>query len=477
MAPRIDLPLRPLLLMVIATGAASIIDVSRTDSEVSQKLLPCEQLNLFGDALDLVRSKYVERPDDGTLIQAAIKGMLAALDPRASYLKPERTQRLVQLSDLGLEVTMEDRDVKVVSPIEDTSAAKGGLLANDLITRVDGEEIGGLTLEEVIEKTRGPVGTSITLTIVREGVEDPFDVKLARDIIRVNPVKIREQGDVAYIKISSFNEQTNGELVSAIENAKKSIGHKLKGYVIDLRNNPGGLLDQAILVSSDFLNAGTIVLIKGRNNDETTGASSHPGDITDGKRIVVLINGGSASASEIVAGALQDHKRATVIGTHSFGIGSAQTTISLGVNGAIRLTTARYYRPSGSSIDEGIEPDVVVEEEIPDRLSAGKAADESRAEADLRKQDIDDDSAEMGETGSSGYVAATPETDAQLQYALGLLSGRLIQPALGRDKKPAATFRLSPGPQGAQGSHTVTQLVAPSGASLRDGMGERAPFS
>jgi carboxyl-terminal processing protease len=298
---------------------------------------------------------------------------------------------------------------------------------------------------------------------VRKGVEDPFDVKPARDILRVNPVRTREQGDVAYIKISSFNEQTNGELVSAIESAKKSIGHKLKGYVIDLRNNPGGLLDQAILVSSDFLNAGTIVLIKGRNNDETTGATAHPGDITDGKRIVVLINGGSASASEIVAGALQDHKRATVIGTHSFGMGSAQTTISLGVNGAIRLTTARYCRPSGHLIDEGIEPDVVVEEEIPDRLSAGKAADESRAEADLRKQDIDDDSAEMGETGSSGYVAATPETDAQLQYALGLLSGRLIQPAPGRDKKPAATFRLSPGPQGAQGSRTVTQLVAPSG--------------
>ena len=252
MAPRIDLPLRPLLLMVMATGAASIIDVSRTNSEVSQKPLPCEQLNLFGDALDLVRSKYVERPDDGTLIQAAIRGMLAALDPRASYLKPVRAQRLVQLGDLGLEVTMEDGDVKVVSPIEDTSAAKGGLLANDLITRVDGEEIGGLTLEEVIEKTRGPVGTSITLTIVRESVEDPFDVKLVRDIIRVNPVKIREQGDVAYIKISSFNEQTNGELVSAIESVKKSIGHKLKGYVIDLRNNPGGLLDQAILVSSEF---------------------------------------------------------------------------------------------------------------------------------------------------------------------------------------------------------------------------------
>ena len=221
-----------------------------------------------------MRSNYVERPDDATLIQAAIKGMLAALDPRASYLKPERTQRLVQLSDLGLEVTMQDRDVKVVSPIEDTSAAKGGLLANDLITHVDGKEIGGLTLEEVIEKTartrwhldhthnraRGRRGSLRRQTRARH--------------IRVNPVKTRQQGDVAYIKISSFNEQTNGDLVSAIENAKKSIDHKLKGYVIDLRNNPGGLLDQAILVSSDFLNAGAIVHIKGRNNDEITGASA-----------------------------------------------------------------------------------------------------------------------------------------------------------------------------------------------------------
>ena len=253
MAPRIDLPFRPLLLMIMAAGAASIIDVSRTDSDASQKPLPYEQLNLFGDVLDVVRSNYVERPDDATLIQAAIRGMLAALDPHASYMKPVRAQRLVQLGDLGLEVTMEDGDVKVVSPIEDTSAAKGGLLANDLITHVDGEEIGGLTLEEVIEKTRGSVGTSITLTIVRKGVEDPFDVKLARDTLRVSPVKTREQGDVAYIKIRSFNEQTNADLVRAIENAKKSIGHKLKGYVIDLRNNPGGLLDQAILVSSDCL--------------------------------------------------------------------------------------------------------------------------------------------------------------------------------------------------------------------------------
>jgi carboxyl-terminal processing protease len=218
--------------------------------------------------------------------------MLAALGTDASHLKPVRA--------------LEDGDVTVVSPIEDTSAAKAGLLANDLITRLDAEEIGGLTLEEVIETTRD--GTSITLTIVRKGVEDPFDVKPARDILRVNPVRTREQGDVAYIKISTFNEQTNGDLVSAIENAKKSIGHKLKGYVIDLRNNPGGLLDQEILVSSDFLNAGAIVHIEGRNNDETTGASAYPGDITDGKRIVVLIKGGSASASEIVAGGLQDHE-------------------------------------------------------------------------------------------------------------------------------------------------------------------------
>jgi carboxyl-terminal processing protease len=382
------------------------------------------------------------------LIQAAIRCMLAALDPRSSYLSPMREQARGQFGDLGIEVTMENGIVKVVSPIEETSAAKAGLQANDLITHLDGEQIVGLTLEQVIEKMRGPVDTWITLTIVRKGVGDPFDVRLARDIIRVNPVKTREEADVAYIKISTFNEQTNDNLIRAVENAKKSIGEKLKGYVIDLRNNPGGLLDQAVLVSDDFLEAGAIVLIKGRNNEETQRANAHPGDITDVKKIVFLINGGSASASEIVAGALQDHKRATVIGTHSFGMGSVQTTVSLGIKGAIRLTTARYYTPSGHSIEAGIEPDIVVEEKMPDDLKAEKAADKFRGEASLRDQDTDDDNDTTQETsGSTGYVPDAPETDEQLQYALGLLSGRPMQSTAGTVKKPTAATRQLLGTQ------------------------------
>jgi len=264
----IDLPFRSLLLMVVAASATTVLNVSRTDSGVPQNPEPCQQLNLFADVLERVRSDYVERPDDAMLIQAAIRGMLAALDPRSSYLSPIREQARGQFGDLGIEVTMGNGVIKVVSPIDDTPAAKAGLQANDLITHIDNEQTVGLTLKQAIEKMRGPVGTSITLTIVRKGVEDPFDVKLVRGLIRVNPVKTREEGDVALIKISTFNEHANDNLMRAVENAKKSIGEKLKGYVIDLRNNPGGLLDQAVLVSDDFLEAGTIVLIKGRNNEE-----------------------------------------------------------------------------------------------------------------------------------------------------------------------------------------------------------------
>ena len=282
-----------------------------------------------------MRSDYVEKPDDPMLIESAINGMLSALDPHSSYLSPKnyrdmQVQTRGEFGGLGIEVTMENGVVKVVSPIDDTPAAKAGLQANDLITHLDNEQIVGLTLEQAVEKMRGPVNTPITLTIVRKGVDDPFDVKVMRDIIRINAVKAHNEGDVAYIKVTTFNEQTHANLVKAIEEAKKTIGKDLKGYVIDLRNNPGGLLDQAIAVSDDFLEQGAIVLTKGRNNEETQRAQAHPGDETDGKKVVVLINGGSASASEIVAGALQDHKRATVIGTRSFGKGSVQTIIPLG---------------------------------------------------------------------------------------------------------------------------------------------------
>jgi carboxyl-terminal processing protease len=390
-----------------------------------------------------VRSDYVEKPDDSMLIESAINGMLSALDPHSSYLSPKnyrdmQVQTRGEFGGLGIEVTMENGVVKVVAPIDDTPASKAGLQANDLITHLDNEQIVGLTLEQAVEKMRGPVNTPISLTIVRKGVDEPFDVKVVRDIIRINAVKAHNEGnDVAYIKITTFNEQTHTNLAKAIEEAKKTLGKDLKGYVIDLRNNPGGLLDQAIAVSDDFLERGAVVLTKGRNNEETQRAQAHPGDATDGKKVVVLINGGSASASEIVAGALQDHKRATVIGTRSFGKGSVQTIIPLGANGAIRLTTARYYTPSNRSIQaKGIDPDIVIEQELPEELKAKAAAEKARGEASLRGH-LKNNEARAGEgenkeegkeepkevSGSSAYVPKEPEKDTQLQYALSFVRG------------------------------------------------------
>jgi carboxyl-terminal processing protease len=277
---------------------------------------------------------------------------------------------------------------------------------------------------------RGPVNSPITLTIVRKGTEDPFDVKVVRDVIHINPVKFSAEKDVGYIRVTTFNEQTTANLQKAIEDLKKQIGPKLKGYVIDLRNNPGGLLDQAISVSDSFLDQGAIVLTKGRNLEETQRSNARPGDITDGQQLVVLINGGSASASEIVAGALQDHHRATILGTRSFGKGSVQTIIPLGSNGALRLTTARYYTPSGRSIQaKGIDPEVKVEEELPEDLKAKAASQSTRGEANLRGhlkgEDEDEDGAakDEEESGSSSYVAPDKEKDTQLQYALEILRG------------------------------------------------------
>ncbi len=287
------------LLMTGLAGATTLLNVTRTYSATSENSELFRQLDLFGDVLERVRSDYVEKPDDTMLIESAINGMLSSLDPHSSYLSPKnyrdmQVQTRGEFGGLGIEVTMENGVVKVVSPIDDTPAAKAGLQANDLITHLDGEQIVGLTLEQAVEKMRGPVNTPIKLTIVRKGTDDPFDVSVTRDIIRINAVKAHDEKDVAYIKVTTFNEQTHANLVKAIEAAKKSIGKDLKGYVIDLRNNPGGLLDQAIAVSDDFLERGAIVLTKGRNNEETQRAQAHPGDVTDGKKVVVLINGGSA---------------------------------------------------------------------------------------------------------------------------------------------------------------------------------------
>jgi carboxyl-terminal processing protease len=419
------------VMLACLAGATTVLNVTRTYSATSNSEI-YKQLDLFGDVLERVRSDYVEKPDDTMLIDSAINGMLAALDPHSAYLNPKsykdmQVQTRGEFGGLGIEVTMENGVVKVVSPIDDTPASKAGLQTNDLITHLDGEQIVGLTLEQAVEKMRGPVNTPITLTIIRKGREDPFDVKIVRDVIRINAVKARQEGDIVYIKISTFNEQTHANLVKAVDGLKKGVGKNLKGYVIDLRGNPGGLLDQAIAVSDDFLEKGAIVLTKGRGLEETQRANARPGDIADGKPIVVLINGGSASASEIVAGALQDHKRATIIGTRSFGKGSVQTIIPLGSNGAIRLTTARYYTPSGRSIQaKGIEPDVAVEQELPPELQAKPS--HAPSEATLRGHLKGESKDGKENSGSSNYVPKEADKDTQLQYALKMLRGEPLPP-------------------------------------------------
>jgi len=428
-------------------GLTTLTNVSQTYSASSSNSEIYRQLDLFGDVLERVRQDYVEKPDDTQLIESAINGMLASLDPHSAYLSPKhfrdmQVQTRGEFGGLGIEVTMENGVVKVVAPIDGTPAHKAGIQANDLITHLDGEQIVGLTLEQAVEKMRGPENTPITLTIVRKGREEPFDVTIVRDIIRISAVKSRLEADdqVAYIKITTFNEQTHTNLVKAVEELKKKAGKKLKGYIIDLRNNPGGLLDQAVAVSDAFLDKGAIVLTKGRNLEELQRSQARPGDITDGKKIVVLINGGSASASEIVAGALQDHKRATIVGTRSFGKGSVQTIIPLGSNGAIRLTTARYYTPSGRSIQaQGIDPDIVVEQDLPPELQ-GKEAAKPRGEASLRGHLKPDAEGVKEESGSSAYVPQEPEKDKQLQYAISLLLGKVAAstdtPAASQEKVP-----------------------------------------
>ena len=347
-------------------------------------------LDLFGDVFERVRADYVEKPDDNKLVESAINGMLAGLDPHSSYMDPKslrdiQVQTRGEFGGLGIEVTMEDGLIKVVAPIDDTPAAKAGVMANDIIIKLDDEQVQGLPLDQAVEKMRGPVNTRIKLTIMRKGADKPIDVTIVRDVIRVKAVRSHSEGDdVGYIRITQFNEQTTDNLKKAITDLTSQLGpDKVKGFVIDLRNNPGGLLDQAISVSDAFLDKGEIVSTRGRNAEETQRFNARPGDLTKGKPVIVLINGGSASASEIVAGALQDHKRATLVGTRSFGKGSVQTIIPLGAgNGALRLTTARYFTPSGRSIQaKGIEPDIKVLQEVPDNL---KAQTDVKGEASLR---------------------------------------------------------------------------------------------
>ena len=420
-----------LLVLAVVAAGSTMVSLARSQSASAANSEIYRQLDLFGEVLERVRADYVEKPEDPKLIEAAINGMLTALDPHSAYLNPKhfrdmQVQTRGEFGGLGIEVTMENGVVKVVAPIEDTPAARAGVMSGDLITHLDKEQILGLTLQEAVEKMRGPVNSPITLTIVRKGAEDPLEVKIVRDVIHINPVKYNVEGDdVGYIRVTTFNEQTTANLQKAVEDLKKELGPKLKGYIVDLRNNPGGLLDQAISVSDAFLDQGAIVLTRGRNLEETQRSNARPGDITGGEKIVVLINGGSASASEIVAGALQDHHRATIIGTRSFGKGSVQTIIPLGSNGALRLTTARYYTPSGRSIQaKGIDPEIVVEEELPEELKKKAEVQEPRGEANLRGHlKGEAEAEEEEESGSSSYVPTDKAKDTQLNFGLDLLRG------------------------------------------------------
>jgi carboxyl-terminal processing protease len=343
------------------------------------------QLNLFGDVFERVRSQYVEPVDDKTLVESAINGMLTSLDPHSGYLNEDSfTEMQVntkgEFGGLGIEVTMENGFVKVVSPIDDTPAFRAGIQAGDYIVEIDGESVMGLSLADAVDKMRGKVGSPIKLVIRREGNPDPLPFELTRDIIKIQSVRYHTEGNAGYIRITTFNQNTQPGLNKAIEEIKKKLGTNLIGYVLDMRNNPGGLLDQAISVSDTFIDRGEIVSTRGRHENDTKRDNATPGDSADGLPIVVLINGGSASGSEIVAGALQDHKRAILLGTKSFGKGSVQTVIPLPGHGAMRLTTARYFTPSGRSIQaKGIEPDILVE---PAKIEALKMTGIS--EADLR---------------------------------------------------------------------------------------------
>jgi carboxyl-terminal processing protease len=386
-----------------------------------------KQLNLFGDVFERVRADYVEKPDDAKLIEQAINGMLTGLDPHSSYMDSKsfrdmQVQTRGEFGGLGIEVTMEDGLIKVVAPIDETPAQKAGVLANDIIVKLDDEQVQGLTLNQAVEKMRGPVNTKIKLTIMRKGQDKPVEVSITRDVIHVRSARWHNEGDdIGYIRLTQFNEQTTEGLKKGIADIQAKIPNdKLKGYILDLRNNPGGLLDQAISVADVFLEKGEIVSTRGRNAEETQRFNARPGDLTKGKPLIVLVNGGSASASEIVAGALQDHKRATVLGTRSFGKGSVQTIIPLGSgNGALRLTTARYYTPSGRSIQaKGITPDIEVLQDVPDQL---KDKTDTRGEASLRghlKGDVGKE-----QTGSQSYVPPDPKDDKALHFADDLLRG------------------------------------------------------
>ena len=399
-----------------------------------------EQLDLFGDIFECIRSQYVEEVEPKELIEAAIDGMLTSLDPHSSYLSPDdaaamQVQTRGEFGGLGIEVTQEEGFIKVVSPIDSTPAAEAGIEAGDFITHVDGESMLGLTLDEAVERMRGPVGSEIIITVVREGETEPFDVSIIRDTIELQAVRSRTQGETVVLRVTTFNDKTTPNLVSKLEEEVEALGgmDKVNGFVLDLRNNPGGLLTQAIRVSDAFLEEGEIVSTRGRDPADGDRFNATPGDLAQGKPIVVLINGGSASASEIVAGALQDHRRAIVVGTKSFGKGSVQTVMPLRGEGAMRLTTARYYTPSGRSIQAlGVSPDIVVaqprrrpQEEEDEPASAVGPRTEGDLRGSLSNDSLTEDQIKQIEADRAKAEAAAElrEEDYQLAYAIDILKG------------------------------------------------------
>jgi carboxyl-terminal processing protease len=389
-------------------------------------------LNLFGDVFERVRADHVEKVSDKQLIEAAITGMMSALDPHSSYMNAERFKEMQvqtrgQFGGLGIQVTLEEGLIKVISPIDDTPAFEAGIQAGDLISHLDGEPVTGMTLNDAVDKMRGPVGTKIKLTIRRKD-QEPFDVTITRAIIKIKSVRSRLEGDIGYVRITQFTEQTDAGLKKALKGFDDEVGDKLSGIVLDLRNNPGGLLDQAIAVCDDFLEKGEIVSTRSRRPEDTQRYNARPGDLAHDVPMVVLINGGSASASEIVAGALQDHRRAVILGTRSFGKGSVQTIVPLSGHGAMRLTTARYYTPSGRSIQAvGIEPDIQVKQARVEQIEGRQLRREADLKGALENEDENGQPADEGlDNGDQTADTGEEAVDYQLERALDLLRGLTV---------------------------------------------------
>jgi len=430
--------LNPLAVCTVAITAVTCclaLPVMATEEEKND-VGTYQLLNLFGDVFERVRAEYVEKPTDRELIEAAITGMLTSLDPHSSYMtaksfKDMQVNTRGEFGGLGIQVTLERGFVKVISPIDDTPAFRAGVKAGDFVTHLDGQAVQGLTLSQAVDKMRGKVGTNIKLTIRRKGVAEPFEVMITRAVIKITSVRSRVEKNVGYIRITSFNEQSQKGLEKAVARFDKELGEKIEGLVLDLRNNPGGLLDQAVSVSDAFLEKGEIVSTRSNDPEEAQRYNARPGDLMNGKPIVILINEGSASASEIVAGALQDHRRAIVLGTRSFGKGSVQTIMPLPGNGAMRLTTARYYTPSGRSIQaKGIDPDIFVEQAKIESLKPQSERREADLRGALRNTDEAVPNADKGrnsEEGEGGKTQAEDKDnvsqDYQMARALDLLRG------------------------------------------------------